>query len=143
MIVSDTANYPDFHERKRIYFDSLSRNCGLGAETQVSSEHYAVVSAAEGNVRVFFENERGLCSFSIGARNDARPLCSVEEVASRFPMARALPGGHQRLDLGEQQHFLECRWPDLQIMFAPDHIAETRKWQQAAAAAYTAKFTKK
>ena len=74
MTGSNTFAYREFDEQKRIYFDSLRRSCGLGVESKESGEHYAIVSAAAGNVRAFFEHERGLCWFSIGAYADARPL---------------------------------------------------------------------
>jgi hypothetical protein len=82
-------------------------------------------------VRVFFEHERGLCAFAMGAFDDVKPLCSVEELGSRFPRIRAIPEGHQRLDLEEQRQFIEGRWSDLQVIFSANNIAETRVWRWA------------
>jgi len=104
---------------------------------------YAMASAASGWVRIFFEYERGMCSFAVGVVQDARPLCGVEEIAGRFPRVRLMAEGAQRLSLEEQQQFLESRWGDLQVIFSPEHLAETRQWQKAANAACTAQFSKK
>jgi hypothetical protein len=94
-------------------------------------------------VRVFFEHERGLWAFAMGAFDDVKPLCSVEELGSRFPRIRAIPEGHQRLDLEEQRQFIEGRWSDLQVMFSANHIAETRTWRRASAAAHMQTFSRK
>jgi hypothetical protein len=127
---------PSFLEQKHRYFDLLCRNLGLEAGLQENGRDYAIASAAAGNVRVFFEHERGLGGFAVGAFDDVRPLCSVEGLALRFPRIRVLSEGRQRLDLDEQRRFIEGRWSDLQVMFSADHIGETRSWHRAAAAAY-------
>ena len=127
---------PSFLEQKQKHFDLLCRNLGLEAGLQENGRDYAIASAAAGNVRVFFEHERGLGGFAVGAFDDVRPLCSVEGLALRFPRIRVLSEGHQRLDLDEQRQFIEDHWSDLQVMFSVEHIAETRAWQRAAAAAY-------
>jgi hypothetical protein len=136
--MTDSATPIDstFLEQKHKHFDLLCRNLGLEAGLQENGDGYAIASAAAGNVRVFFEHERGLCGFAVGAFGDAKPLCSAEELALRFPRIRVLSEGHQRLDLDEQRHFIEDHWSDLQVMFSAEHIAETRAWQRAAAAAY-------
>jgi hypothetical protein len=127
---------PSFLKQKHKHFDLLYRNLGLEAGLQENGPDYAIASAAAGNVRVFFEHERGLGGFAVGAFDDVRPLCSVEGLALRFPRIRVLSEGHQRLDLDEQRQFIEDHWSDLQVMFSVEHIAETRAWQRAAAAAY-------
>jgi hypothetical protein len=132
-----------FLDQKHKHFDLLCRNLGLDAGINESENGYAIVSAVAGNVRVFFEHERGLCAFAVGAFADVKPLCGVEELASRFPRIRLMPEGHQRLDLEEQRQFLEARWSDLQVMFSPDHITETRAWHRAAAAARTEGLSRK
>jgi hypothetical protein len=114
------------------HFQGLCRNLGLSDESLVANSQFAVASAAAGNVRVFFEHERGLCFFGLGATADAKALCSVEEMAERFPRIRLTSQGHQRLNLEEQRSFVESHWSDLQVMFSPQHIGETRKWRAAA-----------
>jgi hypothetical protein len=120
-----------FQALREEYFDRLCRQLGLSEETSRDGEGFAVVSAAAGNVRVFFEHDRGLCIFGLGASGDAKPLCSVEEIARRFPRVRLVPEGLQRLSLEEQRTFVEDRWSALQTMFAPEHIGETRRWHDA------------
>jgi hypothetical protein len=132
-----------FLEQKQKHFDPLSRSLRLEAGLRESRNGYAIVSAGADNVRVFFEHERGLCAFAVGAFADVKPLCGVEELASRFPRIRVMPEGHQRLDLEEQRQFLEARWPDLQVMFSPDHITETMAWHRAAAATQMENFSRK
>jgi hypothetical protein len=141
-----TSVYPvdaSFLEQKQRHFDLLCRNLGLEAGLQESGSGYAIASAAVGNVRVFFEHERGLCAFAVGAFGDVRALCSVEELALRFPRIRVLSEGYQRLDLDEQRKFIEGRWSKLQVMFSADHIAETRAWRKAAASACMKQFSGK
>lgn len=142
MTDSENPAYASFIEQKHKQFDLLCRNLGLAGGLQEVGNGYAIVSAVAGNVRVFFEHERGLCSFAVGAFDDVKPLCGAEELASRFPRIRALPDGHQRLDLDEQRNFIEGRWSDLQVMFSASHIAETRRWHRAAAAAHMKKFSR-
>jgi hypothetical protein len=132
-----------FEEQKQKHFDPLCRNLHLEGGFGDSGNGYTIVSAGADNVRVFFEHERGLCTFAVGALADVKPLCGVEELASRFPRIRVMPEGHQRLDLEEQREFLETRWSDLQVMFSPDHITETRAWHRAAAAAHAEGFSRK
>jgi hypothetical protein len=136
MTESEPLVDPSFLKQKHKHFDLLCRNLGLEAGLQENGDGYAIASAAAGNVRVFFEHERGLGGFAVGAFDDVRPLCSVEGLALRFPRIRVLSEGHQRLDLDEQRQFIEDHWSDLQVMFSVAHIAETRAWQRAAAAAY-------
>lgn len=115
----------------------LSDKLGLTAEhtSEASSSGFASVSAAAGSVRVHFESDRRLCSFSVGFSGDQRDLCSVETLVERFPRIRLLPEEHQRLSLEEQASFLCDRWNNLQTMFSPDHARETRAWRAAQAAA--------
>ena len=136
--MTDSATPIDstFLEQKHKHFDLLCRNLGLEAGLQENGDGYAIASAAAGNVRVFFEHERGLCGFAVGAVDDAKPLCSAEELALRFPRIRVLSEGHQRLDADEQREFIEDRCSDLQVMFYVEHIAETRAWHRGAAVAY-------
>ena len=133
-----------FQALRQQYFDPLRDKLGLMGEhtAQASSSGFASVSAASGSVRVHFESDRGLCSFSVGFSGDERDLCSVEALAERFPRIRLLPEGQQRLSLEEQASFLCERWSTLQTMFSPDHARETRAWRAAQAAAYTRKFTR-
>ena len=51
-----------------------------------------------------------------------------------------MSGGFQRLTLEEQASFIEIRWGDLQIMFSPEHLKETRRWREAAGAAFVRKL---
>jgi hypothetical protein len=88
-----------FQAMKEQYFLGLCRKLGLSDETLVSGSQFAVASAAAGNVRVFFEHERGLYLFGLGATTDAKALCSVEEMAERFPRIRLSSEGHQALVL--------------------------------------------
>ncbi len=76
---------------QRKHFDLLCTTLGLTAGPQEAGNGFTTVSAVANNVRVFFEEERGLCSFAIGARSDLKPMCNVEEMASRFPRVRLLP----------------------------------------------------
>ena len=61
--MTDSATPIDsaFLEQKHKHFDLLCRNLGLEAGLQENGDGYAIASAAAGNVRVFFEHERGLC----------------------------------------------------------------------------------
>ena len=143
--MTDLGNpgYGSFLEQKQKHFDRLCRNLRLEVGLRESGNGYAIVSAGADNLRVFFEHEHGLCAFAVGAFADVKPLSGVEELASRFPRIRVIPEGHQRLDLEEQRQFLEARWSDLQVMFSPDHITETRAWRRAAAAAHMESFSRK
>jgi len=130
----------NIHAQRLEHFDPLCRTLGLSPQWSGPTDDYASASAASGYVCVHFENDRGLCSFSIGPASDERPLCAVEEMAARFPRIRLLPEGHQRLSLAEQSEFLRNNWSALQVMFSPEHIAETRRWRQAAVAEYMKKL---
>ena len=125
----------DFEEQRSRHFDTLCRNLELTPKILDQ-----LVLAESGHIRVYFEDDRGLCSFAIGSVNDVRPLCAVDEIAERFPRLRLL-GGQLRLSLLEQQLFLESNWPLLQAMFSPEQIAETREWRQAMVEKYTRRFT--
>lgn len=124
-----------FEAQRERYFDALCRNLGLVRGEEQTGPGFDIVSASSGNVRVFFEHERGLGFFTIGAAFDSKPLCGVEELAERFPRLRAMSEGTQRLSLEEQRSFLESRWDDLQLMFSAEHLPETRKWHAATVAA--------
>jgi hypothetical protein len=139
---TDDLAFASFQALRQEHFDTLCRKLGLSGETSRVVEGFAVVSATAGNVRVFFEHDRGLCLFGLGAAPDARPLCSVEEMAGRFPRVRVLAEGLQRLSLSEQQRFVEEHWPDLQVMFSSEHMHETRAWHQAVVKETTARFSR-
>jgi hypothetical protein len=132
--MGDDSTNQFFRAMQEKHFLGLCRKLGLSDETLICDSKFAVASAAAGNVRVFFEHERGLCIFGLGAARDAKALCSVDELAERFPRIRLMTEGHQRLSLEEQHSFVESHWSDLQVMFSPQHIGETRKWREAAAA---------
>src|SRR5882762_289177 len=140
--MSDDWALQSFQALREEHFVGLCRKLNLSAETLQVDRGFAVVSAAAGNVRVFFEHDRGLCLFGLGAAADARSLCSVEEMAGRFPRARVLAEGLQRLSLSEQQRFVEEHWPDLQVMFSSEHMNETRAWHQAVVKETTARFSR-
>jgi hypothetical protein len=108
-----------FLEEKRKHFDLLCTNLGLTAEPQEAGEGFTTVSAVANNVRVFFEEERGLCAFAIGAHSDVKPMCSVEEMASRFPRVRLLPEGHQRLDCTNNDNSLKASGRLCKLCFLP------------------------
>jgi hypothetical protein len=134
----------EFQALRERYFDPLCVRLGLGAKrsTQAASSGFAVISAAAASVRVHFESDRGLCSFSVGFADDERDLCSVETLAERFPRIRLLSEGQQRLSLEEQVSFLCDHWTVLQVMFSPSHAGETRAWRTAQAKAYMQKFAR-
>jgi hypothetical protein len=120
-------------------FQPLSRDLGLASRDVLG----ALAAGELANVAVFLEEDRGLSWLAIGASGANRPLCSVEEIAARFPRMRVMSEGTQRLSLAEQADFLKSRWGDLQVMFSADHLPETLAWHQAAARAYTKRFTKR
>jgi hypothetical protein len=134
---------PDFQALRAQHFDPLCQRLGLTINGSAVDEGSALVTAEGGTVRIYFECERGLCFFCIGAICDSKSLCSVEEIARRFPRLRTLGEGLQRLSLDEQCSLLESRWNDLQVMFSAEHVPETRKWHQAMMGAYTRRFSKK
>jgi len=124
------------------YFAPLCRALQLSQPTAQIEGAYAVVSAAAGTVRVFFESERGLCGFGVGEVAAHAAMCDLESLAERFPRVRLTPEGHQRLGLDEQAAFIEAHWQDLQVMFSPEHIRETKAWRQAAVADHIKKLTR-
>jgi hypothetical protein len=98
MTDSENPALASFLGQKHKHFDLLCRNLGLAAGFQESGNDYAIVSAVAGNVCVFFEHERGVCTFAVGAIEDVKPQCIAQELASRFPRIRALEE-HQRLKI--------------------------------------------
>ena len=126
--------------RRESYFDPLCRKLDLHVENDGRYASYGFASATGGYLRVHFEHDRGLCYLAIGAASDDEALCSVEEMAGRFPRIRAMPGGIQRIALEEQVQFLEAYWLDLQTMFSPEHLEETKRWRKAAGAAFLRKL---
>jgi len=138
-----SQTYAEHFEGMRArYFAPLCQALRLSQVSNRIEGAYAVASAAGGNVRVFFECERGLCGFGIGEGEAPAALCDLESLAERFPRVRLMPEGHQRLGLDEQAAFVEAHWQDLQVMFSPDHVRETKAWRQAAAAAHMKKLTR-
>lgn len=131
----------DFAALRSKYFDTLCGSLGLTNPRSESGSGYMRVSAAGENIRAYFEYERGLSWFGIGSVADGVPMCSVEDLAARFPRPRVLAEGHVRLSLAEQRAFLETNWHTLQPMFSPAHLAETRKWQQSSLEKYWEQFT--
>ena len=124
------------------YFVPLCQALKLSLVRTEHGDTYSVTSAALGNVRIFFESERGLGGFGIGEAGAERSLCGVEELAERFPRIRLLPEGHQRLDLDEQSLFIQSHWQDLQVMFSSEHLRETTAWKNAAAKVLTKKYSR-
>jgi hypothetical protein len=120
----------DFESLRTRFFEPLATTLGLTSARSILGEGYAVVSAAAANVRVYFESDRGLCAFAIGAASADKSLCAVEEIAKRFPRIRRIPEGEQRLTLAEQASFVAEHWGDLQTMFSPDHMRETLAWRE-------------
>jgi hypothetical protein len=131
-----------FEGMRRLYFAPLCQTLELSQASDHVDGPFAVTSAANGNVRVFFECERGLCAFGVGEAAAHAPLCDLESLAERFPKVRLIPEGHQRLGLDEQAAFVETNWQALQVMFSPEHIRETKAWRQAAVAAHMKKFSR-
>jgi hypothetical protein len=136
-----TDDLQHFKAQRLQYFDVVCDDLGLVAENAEIGRGFASVSAASANVRIFFEHDRGLCSFAVGALSDSKPMCGVEELARRFARIRVMPEGSQRLSLEEQREFLQSKWQELQVMFSPQHLRETRKWHKASAAAYMKRFS--
>jgi len=131
-----------FQALREEHFAELCRKLNLSVEALQVDQGFAIVSAAAGNVRVFFEHDRGLCLFGLGAFTDAKALCSVEEMAERFPRIRLVSEGRQRLTLEEQRHLVEAHWAALQVMFSPEHLSETRKWRESAVRETTPGFSR-
>jgi hypothetical protein len=103
-----------FDEHRDEHFATLCTNLGLTDLAFKAGPEYAIASAKAGNVRVFFEHDRGLCQFAVAAAVEEGPFCSIEEIADRFPRIRSLKG-HQRLSLSEQRQFVEDHWSELQL----------------------------
>lgn len=119
------------------HFEPLCQKMGLVLATDHPHGDIGFASAESGCVRVHFEHDRGLCYLALGPSAEQQPLCSVEEMAQRFPRAtRALSKGYQRLSLEQQRRFIEFHWGQLQVMFSPEHLAETRRWRQAQGEAF-------
>jgi hypothetical protein len=124
------------------FFEPLCRELSLGDVQNVIYSQFGYASAVAGSVRVFFEYERGLTSFSLGPQGKPEPMWDVEIIAARFPRVRILAEGVQRLSLEEQSALIARHWDELQEMFDANHIAETRRWLAEASAAHMATFTK-
>jgi hypothetical protein len=136
---SDWAS-ENFAKHSAQHFEPLCEALGLGERSSVAGAGYAISSAADGSVRVFFEHDRGLCSFSVGLASDAKPFCAVDVIARRLPPVRLLHQGEQRLSLSEQAQLLRDHWAELQHMFGPA-LAETRKWLAEHHAAVTTRYS--
>lgn len=130
-----------FQSLRSQYFDTLCHELLLTPQALQSDGGFCRISADSGNVRIYFQYDRGLFSFQIGAIAEAKPLCSIEELAERFPRVRLLSEGARRLSLEEQSSFIKKHWSDLQVTFSPQHLPETRRWNAARAAAVTAKYS--
>jgi hypothetical protein len=122
--------------KRAAYFEPLCRTLRLTPDAAHVHADVAFSSASAGNVRIHFEHDRGLCAFAIGPVSDRESLCNVEELAARFPRQRQLAEGSVRLSLNEQVEFILSHWENLQIMFSPEHVAETRRWRQAQGEAF-------
>ena len=141
--MTDEQTKTDFLELKRRYFEPLCQGLGLVEGEGTSGVAYGIAQAHREHVRAYFEYDRGLASLSLGPSSAFKPACSVEEIAERFPRIRLLSGGQQRLSLDEQCEFVQSHWADLQQMFAPGGLDETRRWLQQKAAALTARFARR
>jgi hypothetical protein len=116
-------SFPEhFQALRQRYFDPLRDKLGLTDErtSQAASSGFASVSGATGFVRIYFESDRGLCSYLVGFSGDDHDFCSVETLAERFPRIRLMPEGQQRLSLEEQSSFLCDRWADLRLCSRPN-----------------------
>jgi len=122
--------------QREAHFDPLCRRLGLVPAACAADDLYGAHCASGGFLKVYFEQDRGLCLFAIGPASDERPLCDVEAIAARFPRAHLLPDGSRRLTLSEQRRFLEDNWGALQRLFSPEQLPETRRWWRAAVAAF-------
>lgn len=109
------------------HFDPLCSKLGLTTAPDGPLAAQGYVSATGGHLRVHFENDRGLCYFALGPAAEEQSLCSVEQIASQFPRIRMTTGGTQRLALDEQAKFIADHWVELQSMFLPGRIDETRR----------------
>jgi hypothetical protein len=134
---SETSRFLTLKAR---YFERLCEALALRPRTDNAGEGFATASADRGHIRVYFEYERGLPLFSVGAVEDKAPACSVEDVADRFARVRVLEGD-LRLSLEEQYEFLVVHWSELDLMFSPDGIDATRAWLADKRAALTARYS--
>jgi hypothetical protein len=130
-----------FQAVKEQYFDPLCQRLYLDQAPAKVGSGYAVAAASRGNVRVYFEYERGLSHFSVGPAVDAKAMCDVETLAARFPRVRALPDGAQRLTLDEQSAMLLEHWASLQDMYSPEHLPAARAWIAEVRAEVTRKYS--
>lgn len=122
------------------HFEPLCEALGLSERDSTAGDGYAISSAARGNVKVFFEHDRGLCHFSVGLAGEGKPYCEVELIARRFPRIRLLNTGEQRLSLSEQAQLLKNHWNELQHMFGPA-LVDTRCWLAGVRAETTARYS--
>jgi hypothetical protein len=132
---------PQFQTLKAQYFDALCRRLSLDQAPLRIGTGYAIAAASGGNVRVFFEHDRGLCHFSLAPIIDDEPMCDVETIAGRFPRIRTLPEGAQRLTLAEQAALIAQHWPELQEAFALVNLPAMREWISGVRAAVTRKYS--
>jgi hypothetical protein len=131
-----------FLTAKAEFFDRLSRELHLVDVQNTIYSQFGYTSAVAGSVRVFLEYERGGLGFSLGPNGDLAPMCDVETIADRFPRVRKMPDGNQRLSLDEQLALIVRHWSELQKMFDPTNLAETRKWMMASGSELMAKYTR-
>jgi hypothetical protein len=117
-----------FQALKSQYFDGLCRRLGLTQAPTELGAMYSIVAAIGGNVRIYFEYDRGLCQFSIGPSVDSAPMCDVETLAERFPRVRVLSEGTQRLSLQEQSDLILGHWPAIQVLCSAENLPASRAW---------------
>lgn len=130
-----------FQTLKAQHFDTLCQRLSLDQTGPEIGSGYAIAAASRGNVRVYFEHDRGLCHFSVGPAVDRKPMCAVETLAARFPRVRALPGGAQRLSLEEQSSVILEHWSALEDMYAAANLPAARAWISEVQAAVTRKYS--
>jgi hypothetical protein len=131
-----------FEALRKKYFVPLCDALGLADDRHDVRSTYASASVGAGHVRVFFECDRGIGEFGVGELAAESPVSSVEALAERFPRVGLMPEGSQRLGLDEQASFIASHWQDLQVMFSPAHIRETKAWRDAASKAHMQKYTR-
>src|SRR5262245_61699030 len=131
----------EFLALKAQYFDGLCQRLTLDQGSLESGPGYAIARASGGNVRVYFEHDRGPCFFSVGPAVDTKPMCGVEELATRFPRVRLLAEGNQRLSLEEQATILEKHWAAIQDMYSVANLRATRAWYRKFNAAEMKKYS--
>src|SRR4051812_46930672 len=132
----------EFEPLRKRYFDPLCQKLGLEVGELEEGPGFAIIHGTAGSIRVYFEEDRYLFDFTLGPSVDAKPLCSVETIAERFPDPRLLSEGHLRLSLEEQVAFLESRWAELEVMFSGEHLADTRRWHVVLVESGMKKFTR-